>query len=235
MEAYAGAGETAAPILSRPNARPPPTDHRHARGPSRKAVDREDDPGARTPASLEGHQSEPARQRELPGRAIDRRLLPVTTLSRKKQRGFRVTPTTYAPSMSSVKQNPADLAQVLSELDPAEVLAGVRGVLALCSALNALRDPESPMSRLFGRLGLLADAAFLPDGGTVDVTGLRFLLGGVSDDTVRRMVAHRGVTKHEPTGRGSASYRPGDIARASVVGEPLPETAERRTGVAPPK
>lgn len=136
--------------------------------------------------------------------------------------------------MDTVKENRPDWADLIGQIDPAELVAGVRGILALASAFNALRDEESALSIVLRRLGLLADAAYLPDGGTANVAALQLLMG-CSDDTVRRAVNRTGVRKHEPTGRGSSMYRPGDIALSGVFGEPTPEPAERRTGVAPGK
>lgn len=136
--------------------------------------------------------------------------------------------------MSGVKQNPPDWGTVLAEIDPAEIIDGIRGLLALAGAMNALRDEKSPLSRGLQRLGLLADAAYLPDGGTANLAALSFM-AACSEATTRRMVKRQGVARHEPTGRGSSMYRPGDIVRSSVSGELPFEDAARRTGVAPQK
>lgn len=118
----------------------------------------------------------------------------------------------------AVNTNP--LADLLAQLDPAEVLAAAKGLMTVLAAFQTLADPESPASTILMRLGLLANAKWLPDTGTGDVDAIRFLMGGCSDDHARKAAKMSGARRIEPTGRGSSMWRPGEIAqRAAPHGE----------------
>ena len=109
-------------------------------------------------------------------------------------------------------------ALVLQNADPELIGRAVRGLLAVLASFDQLNKDGSEMALLFHRIGLLAKACYLPDSGTFDVTALQFLMGGSSDDTVRRMANRSGVAKYQPSGR--TMYRSSEIARGGYTGEP---------------
>jgi hypothetical protein len=114
----------------------------------------------------------------------------------------------------SVNTNP--LVAALEEVPPDELKAAVRGACALLASCVALTDPASPASLILQRIGLLANAKWLPDSGTGNVSALQFLMA-CSDDYVRDAAKRTAAPRYEPTGRGSSMWRPGEIARNAIV------------------
>lgn len=110
---------------------------------------------------------------------------------------------------------PESLLDLLQQVDPVSLGKAARGLAALLAAFDDLNDDKSLMAAFFSRMGLLAKAAYLPDAGTFDIAALQFLMGGCSDDTVRRMAKGNGVAKYQPSGR--AMYRSSELARAGLA------------------
>lgn len=106
---------------------------------------------------------------------------------------------------------------LLQSADEETLRRAVRGLLAVLASFSQLEDKDSALALLFHRFGLLAKACYLPDNGTFDVAALQFLMGGSSDDTIRRMANRGGVAKFQPSGR--TMYRSSELARAGYTGD----------------
>lgn len=110
-----------------------------------------------------------------------------------------------------------NLLAVLAQIDPDEMLAAARGLMALMASLNAIGDKDSVLCALLHRVGLLTKAAYIPDGGTYNAAALQFLMG-CSEDTVRRAEKLAGLLKKESPRHGATMYRSsrdeGSAARA---------------------